>query len=186
MATVFISNGSGSTIYWRTLDPSNPSPNAGRIDPGGSESVSMGTAVAIGLTDFSGDAYIAAPGTNIGYDAELVACKSGDTPPDLTPSGAASGLALVFNVAGNSAGWIELTNDLGPLSGPLGTISGVPLPLDSDVMWIGITGLANNDVYTPAPGFVTGGYQAALLMLPGNSSTTEAHAALARASGSSS
>jgi hypothetical protein len=160
------------------LDPVNP-PQTGNVTPGGSEDVSLGTATAIGLTNFSGDAYIAAPGTNIAWDAELAAFDGGSTPPPLTPSGNESGQALTFDAAANGAAWALQTNDLGMLSGPLAPGASASLPLDADVMWIGITGLSNNDVYIPAPGISFPGYQAALCMLPGNTPTEHAARAMA-------
>jgi len=45
------------------------------------------------------------------------------------------------------ATWIVQTNDLGAMTGPVASGGGAPLPLDTDVMWIGFQGLPNNDVY---------------------------------------
>jgi hypothetical protein len=187
MTSVLVYNGCGSeTINYTILIPgSDPLP--GQVPPApGINSVPVpipSGATAIGFIGFSGDSYIAAPGTNIGAnEMEMAGVDGGGTPPTLGAPQNAAGSALVFDASSAAATWIVQTTDIGPMNGPVAAGTGAPIPLDSDVTWVGFTGV-NGDVYTSLPGYAPTGYQACLVLCKASTPVADVHEAFRKAAG---
>jgi hypothetical protein len=155
-----------------------PAPVTGQVAAGSGESITMPDgAMAIGFTDFTGNAYISAPGATLPTsDAlEMVGLDSG-APPPIPPSSAASGQVLFADVATFGAAWVMETSDVGPMMGTLPPWNAAAEPLDVDVTWLGFTGITA-DVYTLAPGISYPGYLAALTLFNATTPIAAVHAA---------
>jgi hypothetical protein len=179
--SVLVYNGcSSEEIQWQIIIPGSP-PQMGLVAAAGQAAVPIPDgASAMGFVGFSGDAYLSAPGTNIGpNDAFLAGVDRGGTPPGLAAPQNSGGLALLFDATSVNATWTAQTSDIGPLSGPVPAGGGAPIALDSDVTWVGFTGFAG-DMYMALAG-VPPGYQVMLVLCDSSATETEVHEAFRKA-----
>jgi hypothetical protein len=171
MSSVLIDNYcSSETISYQFLLSGGDNPPPVPVGPGQSQTIPVPAgATAVGFVSFQGDIYMSAPGATISSgDLELAAFDGGATPPTLGTSVSAGGQVLLSDSMTTTppappppAGQWVLWTTSGPIRGSVAASDGVPEPLDSDVMWIGFTGV-NGDIYTLAPGLYYPGYQAIL------------------------
>ena len=183
MPSVLLFNGcSSQTLNWVVLAAAEFL--TGQLPPaegGSSLTITLPAgATAIGLTGFTGDAYVAAPGASIGDNLmELAGVDSGGTLPALNPPSSANGQVMFFDATVATATWVMATTDIGPLTGSVAPGYGAPEPLANDVTWLGFTGVTA-DVYalTPDP---TSNYQATLMLLNLSSAVSDVRDAIIRA-----